>query len=197
MSVSRSIRQGPGRPVAGHQSARARRCYRLNVGTIVEEQMLKVRLVRSRRGGAGSTGTIGRGGRMLGQIEEYFIEGLVVGRHFRVRRRGRALRGADGGRGLRLARQRRGCRRCRPMTAASFRSRPISPSACGSCLPTRRAWKSLPDQVREWLSMQVRAVACAGSARTRRRDLSARRQDTISSATRSRAGSRIRRSACC
>jgi len=46
--------------------------------------MLKVRLVRSRgaKGNAGSTGVSGRGGRMLGQIEEYFIEGLVVGDTF-------------------------------------------------------------------------------------------------------------------
>src|ERR1700721_2405705 len=63
---------------------RVRQSYRLNVGTIVEEAMLKVRLVRSRgaKGNAGSTGTVGRGGRMLGEIEEYFIEGLVVGDTF-------------------------------------------------------------------------------------------------------------------
>ncbi len=73
---------------------RVRQMYRLNVGTIVEEQMLKVRLVRSRRGGAGVTGAIARGGRVLGQIEEYFIEGPGRGRHLRVRRRGRPLRGA-------------------------------------------------------------------------------------------------------
>ena len=59
-----------------------RQSYRLNVGTIVEEAMLKVRLVRSRGGGSGSTGALGRGGRMLGEIEEYFIEGLVVGDTF-------------------------------------------------------------------------------------------------------------------
>jgi ATP-dependent Lhr-like helicase len=59
-----------------------RQSYRLNVGTIVEEAMLKVRLVRSRGGGAGATGMIGRGGRMLGEIEEYFIEGLVAGDTF-------------------------------------------------------------------------------------------------------------------
>jgi len=40
-----------------------RQSYRLNVGTIVEETMLKVRLVRSRGGGSGSTGALGRGGR--------------------------------------------------------------------------------------------------------------------------------------
>ena len=85
---------------------RVRQSYRLNVGTIVEEAMLKVRLVRSRGGGSGSTGAIARGGRMLGEIEEYFIEGLVARRHLRVRRRGRALRGAGRRPGLRLARQR-------------------------------------------------------------------------------------------
>src|SRR5215469_16238076 len=61
---------------------RVRQSYRLNVGTIVEESMLKVKLVRSRGGGTGSTGAIARGGRMLGEIEEYFIEGLVVGDTF-------------------------------------------------------------------------------------------------------------------
>ena len=35
---------------------RVRQSYRLNVGTIVEEQMLKVKLVRSRGGGSGVTG---------------------------------------------------------------------------------------------------------------------------------------------
>jgi ATP-dependent helicase Lhr and Lhr-like helicase len=61
---------------------RVRQSYRLNVGTIVEEPMLKVKLVRSRGAGAGATGAIGRGGRLLGEIEEYFIEGLVVGDTF-------------------------------------------------------------------------------------------------------------------
>src|SRR4029450_14047012 len=40
-------------------------------------ELLRVRLVRSCRGGAGVTGGIARGGRLLGEIEEYFIEGLV------------------------------------------------------------------------------------------------------------------------
>ena len=61
---------------------RVRQSYRLNVGTIVEDTMLKVKLVRSRGGGSGSTGALGRGGRMLGEIEEAFIEGLVIGDTF-------------------------------------------------------------------------------------------------------------------
>ena len=56
--------------------------YRMNVGTIVEADMLKVRLVRSRAGGSGNTGPIARGGRLLGQVEEYFVETLVPGDTF-------------------------------------------------------------------------------------------------------------------
>ncbi len=56
--------------------------YRMNVGTIVEADMLKVRLVRSRSGGAGRTGPIARGGRALGEVEEYFIEMLTPGDTF-------------------------------------------------------------------------------------------------------------------
>jgi ATP-dependent Lhr-like helicase len=56
--------------------------YRMNVGTIVEADMLKVRLVRSRSGGAGRTGPIARGGRVLGEVEEYFIEMLTPGNTF-------------------------------------------------------------------------------------------------------------------
>jgi ATP-dependent Lhr-like helicase len=56
--------------------------YRMNVGTIVEAGMLKVRLVRSCTAGTGPTGRIGRGGRLLGEVEEYFIEMLVPGDTF-------------------------------------------------------------------------------------------------------------------
>ena len=56
--------------------------YRMNVGTIVEADMLKVRLVRSRATGGGHTGPIARGGRVLGEVEEYFIEMLTPGDTF-------------------------------------------------------------------------------------------------------------------
>ena len=51
--------------------------YRLNVGTIIEADMLKVRLVRSR-----ASKLIPRGGRLLGQVEEYFVETMVPGDTF-------------------------------------------------------------------------------------------------------------------
>ena len=57
--------------------------YRMNVGTIVESAMLKVRLMRAaRQPKHGYVGPIARGGRVLGEIEEYFIEGLVPGDTF-------------------------------------------------------------------------------------------------------------------
>src|SRR4029077_9151467 len=61
---------------------RVAQCYRMNVGTIVVADMLKVRLVRSRAAGAGHTGPIARGGRVLGEVEEYFIETMVPGDTF-------------------------------------------------------------------------------------------------------------------
>jgi len=51
--------------------------YRLNVGTIVAADMLKVRLVRSR-----ASHVIPRGGRLLGEVEEYFVETMVPGDTF-------------------------------------------------------------------------------------------------------------------
>ena len=51
--------------------------YRLNVGTIVEADMLKVRLVRSR-----ASRMVRRGGRLLGEVEEYFVETMVPGDTF-------------------------------------------------------------------------------------------------------------------
>lgn len=47
--------------------------YRLNVGTIVDTPMLKVRLTSGKRGGKISAL---QGGRVLGEIDEYFVEQL-------------------------------------------------------------------------------------------------------------------------
>lgn len=57
--------------------------YRMNVGTIVEEPMIKVRLVRagSQKKMAGRP-SVPRGGRVLGEMEEYFIDQLRPGDTF-------------------------------------------------------------------------------------------------------------------
>ncbi len=61
--------------------------YRMNVGTIVEASVLKVRLVRGRSAPASGAsgvppGPIGRGGKVLGEIEDGFLETLLPGDTF-------------------------------------------------------------------------------------------------------------------
>jgi ATP-dependent helicase Lhr and Lhr-like helicase len=130
-----------------------RQSYRLNVGTIVEETMLKVKLVRSRSGGSGSTGVIGRGGRMLGQIEEYFIEGLVVGDSF-----------VFGGEIVRyealvedevyVSRANDKDAKVPSYMGGKFPLSTYLAERVRKLLDDRRAWNALPEQVRDWLSLQ-------------------------------------------
>ena len=77
-----------------------------------------------------------------------------AGRHLRVRRRNPEIRGAGRGRGLCLAHHRGPIPRCRPTRAASSRSRPISPTACAACWPSRSNGRRCPSTVREWLRIQ-------------------------------------------
>lgn len=128
--------------------------YRLNVGTIVEEPMLKVRLVRARgiKKGA-TTGPIGRGGRMLGEIEEYFIDQLVRGDTFMFGGEIVALEGVV---------------ETEAYVSRAFSDSPKIPSYMGGKFPLSTylaervrkllanpaSWHALPDQVRDWLELQ-------------------------------------------
>ena len=132
---------------------RVRQSYRLNVGTIVEEAMLKVRLVRSRGGGSGSTGALGRGGRMLGEIEEYFIEGLVVGDTF--------VFGGEVVRYEALVEDQVYVSRANDKDAkvpsymgGKFPLSTYLAERVRKLLDDNSAWNALPDQVRDWLSLQ-------------------------------------------
>ncbi len=132
---------------------KVRQSYRLNVGTIVEEAMLKVRLVRGRGGGAGSTGMIGRGGRMLGEIEEYFIEGLVAGDTF-----------VFGGEIVRyealvedqvyVSRSNDRDAKVPSYMGGKFPLSTYLAERVRKLLDDRRQWNALPEQVRDWLSLQ-------------------------------------------
>jgi ATP-dependent Lhr-like helicase len=124
--------------------------YRMNIGTIVEADMLKVRLVRSRRGGSAM---IPRGGRLLGQVEEYFIEMLSVGDTFVFA--GEILKYEA------LVED-------EVYVSCSTATDPKVPAYEGGKFPlstflaTRvrallakpEAWRALPSQVREWLEIQ-------------------------------------------
>ncbi|MCP3448073.1 ligase-associated DNA damage response DEXH box helicase [Bradyrhizobium sp. CCGUVB14] len=136
---------------------KVRQSYRMNVGTIVEDDMLKVRLVRSRGGGqgkaGGATGVIARGGRLLGEIEEAFIEGLSPGDTFVFS--GEVVRYET------LVED-------QVYVSRAHDKDPKVPSYMGGKFPLStylaervrrllddvRAWKALPEQVRDWLSLQ-------------------------------------------
>jgi ATP-dependent Lhr-like helicase len=143
---------------------KVRQMYRMNVGTIVEESMLKVRLVRGggSKGSKGVTGGLARGGRVLGQIEEYFIEGLVAGDTFVFA--GEVVRYES------LVED-------QVYVSRSNDKDPKVPSYMGGKFPLstylaervrkllddERAWKGLPDQVREWLSLQAHVSHVPGT----------------------------------
>ncbi|WP_417682875.1 ligase-associated DNA damage response DEXH box helicase [Roseibium sp.] len=125
--------------------------YRLNVGTIVEAPMLKVRLVRSKADGRRTP--VGRGGRLLGEIEEYFIEQLEHGDTFLF-----------GGEVLRFE----GLRENEAYVSRARSDDPKIPAYMGGKFPlstylaegvramlaTPATWPNLPEQVREWLELQ-------------------------------------------
>ncbi len=74
---ARLIRDSEGRLLCRNRDAA--RAWRMNVGSIVAEPVLKVRQVsanRSRRHGTPSGGNTLIGGRVVGEIEEYFVDGL-------------------------------------------------------------------------------------------------------------------------
>ncbi|MHC2254344.1 ATP-dependent Lhr-like helicase [Bradyrhizobium embrapense] len=132
---------------------KVRQSYRLNVGTIVEDTMLKVRLVRSRAGGRGSTGAIARGGRMLGEIEEAFIEGLVPGDTF--------VFGGEVVRYEALVEDQVYVSRANDKDAkvpsymgGKFPLSTYLAERVRKLLDNSRAWNGLPDQVHDWLSLQ-------------------------------------------
>ena len=121
--------------------------WRLNVGTIVEMPMLKVRLVAKMKGANRF------GGRILGEMEEYFFETLTPGDTFLF-----------GGEVLRFV----GIRETEALVMRAVGKDPRIPSYWGGKFPLSThlaervrglladpaSWKALPEQVREWLELQ-------------------------------------------
>jgi ATP-dependent Lhr-like helicase len=122
--------------------------YRLNIGTIIESPVLNVRLVRRGRG------AVGRGGPVLGQVEEYFLETMTQGDTFMF-----------GGRVLRFE----GIHENECHASEARSEDPRIPAYAGGKFPLstyladgvramladpeKRA--GLPDQVRDWLAIQA------------------------------------------
>ncbi len=120
--------------------------YRLNVGTIIEAPMLKVRLVRAGRR------TLA-GGRVLGEVEEWFIEQLRVGDTFVFA--GQVLRFE----GLRETEAFVSRSTATEATVPSYEGGkfPLSTYLAGrvrQILADERRWRALPGQVGDWLASQ-------------------------------------------
>jgi len=123
--------------------------YRMNIGTIVEADMLKVRLMRSRR----STSMIPRGGRMLGQVEEYFIEMLSVGDSFVFA--GEILKyEALVEDEVYVSRSSATDPKVPAYEGGKFPLSTYLAARVRGILADPHAWRGLPDQVREWLEIQ-------------------------------------------
>jgi ATP-dependent Lhr-like helicase len=142
------IRQGKdGRWQITHPMVAQR--YRLNVGTIVEADMLKVRLVRSRK----HTGVIPRGGRLLGEVEEYFIEMLSVGDTFVFS--GEILKyEALVEDEVYVSRTTATDPKVPAYEGGKFPLSTYLAARVRDILADHNAWRALPDQVREWLEIQ-------------------------------------------
>jgi ATP-dependent helicase Lhr and Lhr-like helicase len=142
------IRQGKdGRWRISHPAVAQR--YRMNIGTIVAADMLKVRLVRSRASKA-----IPRGGRMLGEVEEYFIETLVPGDTFVFA--GEVLRyEALAKDEVYVSRAAADDPKVPSYEGGKFPLSTYLADRVRGILSDRDAWQWLPDQVREWLEIQA------------------------------------------
>ena len=123
--------------------------YRMNVGTIVEADMLKVRLMRSRAGRA----MIPRGGRLLGEVEEYFIETLAAGDTFVFA--GEILKyEALVEDEVYVSRSTATDAKVPAYEGGKFPLSTYLAARVRAILADKRAWRALPEQVREWLEIQ-------------------------------------------
>lgn len=133
------------------RSARIAAQHRMNIGTIVEAPLLKVRLVSGKR----------RFGPVLGEIEEYFVNLLRPGDTFMfagrllrfVRLHEMVVEAAEGGSG-------------EPMVPAYEGGRlPLTTNLADrvrALLHTPSRWSLFPEPVQEWLQLQRKASRLPG-----------------------------------
>jgi ATP-dependent helicase Lhr and Lhr-like helicase len=122
--------------------------YRLNVGTIIEADMLKVRLVRSR-----ASKLIPRGGRLLGQVEEYFVETMVPGDTFVFA--GEILKyEALVEDEVYVSRATSEDPKVPAYEGGKFPLSTYLADRVRGIISDPQAWRGLPEQVREWLEIQ-------------------------------------------
>ncbi len=126
--------------------------YRMNAGTIVEAEMLKVKIAGKRKGSNGKP--LNKwGDKVLGEVEEWFVEQLRIGDTF-----------AFAGQVLRLE----AVEELNALVSRSNAPEPMIPSYQGGKFPLStylasrvrtmlanpQSWTHLPDQVHDWLKVQ-------------------------------------------
>lgn len=118
--------------------------YRLNVGTIVESTMLKVRLASARSR---------FGGRVLGEVEEYFVETMSPGDTFVFA--GEVLEYLTIHENeVRVARTSAKEPRVPSYAGGKFPLSTFLAARVRALLSAPERWQSLPGQVRDWLELQ-------------------------------------------
>ncbi|MFZ3177167.1 MAG: ligase-associated DNA damage response DEXH box helicase [Methylovirgula sp.] len=134
--------------------------YRMNVGTIVESDMLKVRLVRGKAAEPGEayTGPLRRGGRMLGHIEEYFLETLAPDDTFLFAGEILALRGIVDNEAL-VSRVVAEAPKIPSYDGGKFPLSTYLAARVRELIAHPREWRNLPPAVAEWLDLQMRRSA--------------------------------------
>ncbi|MEI2735886.1 MAG: ligase-associated DNA damage response DEXH box helicase [Rhodoblastus sp.] len=163
---------------------RVAQSYRMNVGVIVEETKLKVRLTRNlrqpviaseakqsihrasarlgdgllrrsapRNDGPAYTGPLTRGGRVLGEIEEYFIETLAPGDTFLFGGEILALQGIVENEAL-VRRAQGDAPKIPSYMGGKFPLSTYLAERVRGLLAAPASWTHLPEQVRDWLGEQ-------------------------------------------
>ena len=138
-------------------NAKIAQSYRMNVGAIVESDMLKVRLVRGAPKPAGGaapyTGRVTRGGRVLGEIEEYFLETLAPGDTFLFGGEVLALQGIVENE-AHVSRARSDTPKVPSYAGGKFPLSTYLAARVRKLLASPEAWGALPEQVADWLRLQ-------------------------------------------
>ena len=145
-------------------NGRVAQAYRMNVGTIVEASSLKVRLVRGKKGGAKGldtsqsdsevyTGPLRRGGRVLGELEEGFLETLLPGDTFLFGGEVLALQGIVENEAL-VTRARSDTPRVPSYAGGKFPLSTYLAEGVRRLLADPDHWGDMPMQVAEWLELQ-------------------------------------------
>ena len=170
---------------------RIAQAYRMNVGTIVEAEMLSVRLVPGRRistktsarnGGSLAqakigptfrlasspeqprryTGQVRRNGRILGKIEESFVEMLAHGDTFLFAGEILGLEAVIGDEAL-ATRRSGDAPKVPSYQGGKFPLSTFLAERVRRLISNRASWRELPDQIREWLEAQAARSVAPGS----------------------------------